>query len=167
LNRKTLPSRISERYFITHTPGHNDYLVSHEVVVNDSQIAGSLPLPDGLLLPRSASRTAFLEAFEENLEHPEPVQGTGSARQWRFRSVGKNGLCWSTIIPKPDAYNNTPYWILQVPSSIIKDHSDIYSQQSLCLYAALFRIDSPLSEARVPAGPRLMKLVPLAPPKSN
>ena len=163
LNRRKLNPTVSQKYFATHTPGHNDYLRSHEVVVDSEQIAGSLPLPPLSPPDRGGTRTTFEKAFEENLAHPEPPEADGSQRTWRFRSVGKSGVCWSIIRAIPGANNDTPYWILQVPPSVIKYHSDIYNQQSLCLYAALFRIDSPVRAARIPAGPRLMKLIPLAP----
>ena len=162
-NHKGLEPALSQRYFVTHTPGHNDYLISHTVVTSPD-IAGSIPLPTPSSSNSLLAPTLFRQAFEENLEHPMPPQGTGWNRTWRFRSVGRTGISWSTIIPnpKPEAVNKTPYWIIQVPPSIIKDHSDIFNEQSLCLYAALFRIDSPINKAHVRPGPRLMQLLPPA-----
>lgn len=59
LNRQGLNPPVSQKYFATHTPGHNDYLRSHEVVVDPKQIAGSLPLPSLSLRRRGAARTTF------------------------------------------------------------------------------------------------------------
>jgi hypothetical protein len=151
-------SPISQRYFVTHTPGHNDYLITHTVCPS-KDIAGSLPLPNEDASPPRSERSLFQEAFEDNLEKPIVPQDTGWNRKWSFRCVGKNGICLATIVPKEDAAHKTPYWIIQVPPSIIKDHSDIFNQQSLCLYAALFRISSPTREPATPPPARLMQLL--------
>jgi len=163
LNFRQLPEQVSQRYFLTHTPGHNDYLFSHTVSVDNNQIvpsiAAQLPVSSEPLPAR------FARIFDENISQPIPSEGKGKDRVWRFRSVGKQGVCWSTIRPvnyhsDKIVYNKTAYWIVEVPPEIIKDHGDIFNQQALCLYAALFRIDNPLkaTAVEIPQGPRLMQL---------
>jgi hypothetical protein len=163
LNFAHLPSPISQRYFVTHTPGHNDYLCSHVVCIDKTKI---LPSTAAQLPAKSEPLPAeFVRLFDENVSNPVAPQGRGKDRTWRFRCLGKEGIAWSTIkvanyhSDKP-VYNRTAYWIIEVPPEIIKDHSDIFNQQSLCLYGALFRIDNPnkVPAAELPRGPRLMQL---------
>jgi hypothetical protein len=187
LNTRRLSTLVSQRYFVTHTPGHNSYLLSHEVKVDPTMIVPSkaLQLPN----TQNGFDPAFARAFDNNLSKPLSVVGDGGERRWRFQSIGKNGICWSEIVPIRGADNVSPYWIVRVPPSLIRDHSDIFNQQSLCLYSALFRIDTPAKSsgpvsAMAPApgaspipeagramefekGPRLMRLPAELPTESH
>ena len=41
----------------------------------------------------------------------------------------------------------TPYWIIQVPKEIIRDHGDIFiNENALTMTARLFQISNPQSE---------------------
>ena len=37
-----------------------------------------------------------------------------------------NGITYE-ICEKPDRWNDTPYWAMQMPSSIVRDHSGIFN----------------------------------------
>ena len=154
-NKQKLSPPENQRSFVTRTPEHNPYLRSHNMTVDEpNEISPSKPLDK--LSP--AEYDNLQKIFDENLAHPKPMQGVGPSRTWHFSSIAKSGrTCQSTITPIPGAKNATPYWILNVPKSVIKDHGDIFNQQTLCLYAALFRIDSP---TKAPAGPRVLQLTP-------
>jgi hypothetical protein len=49
-----------------------------------------------------------------------------------------------TIKPRPRALNDTPYWIMQVPPSLIADHSAIFGRDSLRLMGALLSLSGAL-----------------------
>lgn len=157
-NKTALFPPENQRHFLTTTPEHNPYLLSHQMTIDDlDQFASAKPLDQ--LDP--AERANFQRVFDENLAAPKQAQGVGPSRAWHFLSVSKNGGdCNCAITPMANAKNTTPYWVLHVPNSVIKDHGDIFNQQTLCLYAAIFRIDSPKGESRIPPGPRLLQVSP-------
>lgn len=50
-----------------------------------------------------------------------------------------------TIRKKPNAFNQTPYWILRVPKSLIPNHSDIFGVDTIRLLQALVRVTGALA----------------------
>ncbi len=96
----------SQRSFYMLTPGHNTVLHSH--VVTD------VPLAEG-------AKPA--EGVQIELD-PE----TGR-RAISFDVVGHR----FTMRRKARAFNDTPYWIMNVPKSLISGHSDIFTPHSLRL----------------------------------
>jgi hypothetical protein len=136
-DRSALPEGTNQRKFITQTPGHNKLLRSHVISVDQAQIA---PSSRG-----AASGAAARTIFDQNLSAPLPSVNSSKSRTWRFRSISKSGgTCTSEIQPYPEALMQTGYWIVQAPKEIIYDHGDIFNEQALALYAAIFRIANPI-----------------------
>jgi hypothetical protein len=132
------PANVNQKYYITHTPGHNKFLQSHEVETDDNTAPATL-LTDKkgqLHLPAS-----FSAVFERNLTGPLDTTGKRVEQQWRFHLVPKNGgESTSRIYFKGSQF--TRYWVVHVPHAIINTHGDIFNDQALCLYATIFRINN-------------------------
>jgi hypothetical protein len=157
--------KVSESEFYTHTPGNNKYLVNYHVVP-----LGETSPPPGL---RTLENRAFEANFTEN--HPDykfytsehndghenrfcrngdynpdevrPPTGREIWRRWRFVYTGNDRV---------------PFWIVRVPKEIIWGHLGIWSDNSVAMLAALFRIHFPLTAGGmiVPPPPRLAPRAP-------
>ena len=109
----------NEREFYTSTPGHNEMLINH-ITVDKHETINS---PNGL------------HALEENLEHNHAGNGftldgaKGKLDVWQIKRVGDVDV---------------PYWDVQVDSSIIKDHGDLWNERAEAMMAAIFRIANPM-----------------------
>jgi hypothetical protein len=99
-----------QRAFYTHTPGHEPPLYSH-IVTAAPLPAGTQPLPNW--------------RYVKDPESDQPAISFDGPH-YRF-----------TIKRKPRALNDTPYWIMPVPHALIKDHSDIFNDNTLALYRTL------------------------------
>jgi hypothetical protein len=158
--------KVSESEFYTHTPGNNKYLVNYHIV------------PLGETAPPSGLRTNGNRAFEANLKenHPDytfdtsehndgheerfchdanynpneirPPSGKEMWQRWQFVYTGKN--------------DRVPCWIVRVPKEIIWGHGGLWSDNSVAMFAALFRIHFPLT-AEGKIAPPLPRLVPRTP----
>jgi hypothetical protein len=139
--------KVSENEFYTHTPGNNKYLVNYHVV----------PLGDAT--PPPGLRATENRAFEANIleNHPDysfytsehndghedqfcrgasydpnevrPATGKEIWRRWQFVYSGNARV---------------PFWIVRVPKDIIWGHGGLWSDNSVAMLAALFRIEFPL-----------------------
>jgi hypothetical protein len=139
--------KVSESKFYTQTPGNNQYLVNYHVV------------PLGEAAPPPGLRASENRAFEANVleNHPDysfytsehndghedsfcrgadynPIEirpGTGNEiwRRWQFVYTGNARV---------------PFWIVRVPKEIIWGHGGLWSDNSVAMLAALFRIELPL-----------------------
>jgi pimeloyl-ACP methyl ester carboxylesterase len=122
LFRRTRPvpvgdSLVDEKYLLTHSPGHNDFLKTHEV-----KPLGSIPSPGG-------------NPFEHNLSTREET---------RFATQGTNGK-WNVWDIRPvKQVARSPYWIVQVPKEIIAGHGDIFNPNALDMLASFFRLNNPI-----------------------
>jgi hypothetical protein len=142
---------VSQREYFTHTPGHNDRLISHETKVVDG-------------VPRKPSyeetdmcRDEMLNAFQRNLGEPL----TGPHGEIKFVTVAPDGAetKWEVDPRGPNRFQ-TPYWIVSVPKEIIRDHSDIFNENSLAMMARLFRVSNPMQQTGImtTVAPRTMHL---------
>ena len=101
-----------QREFYLYTAGHHKILHSHVVT------AESLPKQD-----RAGNELALQFGPDPNTQE-ETISFNG--RKHRFTMKKKRG-----------ALNDTPYWIMNVPRSLIPDHSDIFGVNTIRLMAAL------------------------------
>jgi hypothetical protein len=142
---------VSQRKFFTHTPGHNELLVSHEVSVIDGK--PRTPIYE----ENDTCRPELLDAFERNLN--KPLGGPNG--EIRFVTAAPDGeqTTWEIHPRLPDRLQ-TPYWIIRVPKEIIRDHSDIFNENSIALMGRLFRASNPSSQPGMMAAPapRTMRL---------
>lgn len=143
------PTRIPQWYYYRRTPGHNPLLVNNWVVTNASAAAAVDP---------------SLTAFQQNLDFRRTTEAEGryfhttrpdgGRNFWKFTTKPAD-TNWSTYHGRkpyflgPDA-PPSGYWIMQCPGEIISGHNDIWNQQAMDMYAALFREEEYLR--RRPAG---------------
>jgi pimeloyl-ACP methyl ester carboxylesterase len=145
------PERTAWRgEFATTTPGHNDDLVNLRVEDLQTPPAGEIP---------SVYRTAFnlnvgrnrddrvfytsepnagreLKLCQDSSYTPQP-DPTGTGAEWHKWKIVRN------------AHPMSPYWIFRVPKQIIDGHGGIWSDNSIALLGALYRMQVPLvAEAR-------------------
>jgi hypothetical protein len=150
----TSSHNVPQKDYFTHTPGHDDRLRSHYAEVK----TGPRLLPT--YRETAQCDNAMLAAFRRNLsEHLVGPRGEiqfvtlGPDEQetrWQLEHFGEQK-------DRPEL--RTPYWIIQVPKEIIRDHGDIFNENALAMMARLFRVSNPASEAGVmTTAPRTMRL---------
>ena len=125
---------VSQREYFTNTPGHNRLLISHQV-----EALSGTPV-DPVYEEKDSCAPEMLGAFRRNLLDP----ATGPNGQIRFTTGASSGneVEWQLRPTMPDGLL-TPYWIIEVPHQIIRDHSDIFNENSIALIARLFQISNP------------------------
>jgi hypothetical protein len=152
--------KVSESTFYTHTPGNNSYLVNYHVL----PLGEAAPPPDLRATENRAFEANFLEnhpdysfyTSEHNDGHEDsfcrgatynpdeirPGSGREIWRKWQFVYTGNARV---------------PCWIVRVPKEIIWGHGGLWSDNSVAMLAALFRIHFPLTaEGQIaPPPPRL------------
>lgn len=143
---------VSQREYFTQTPGHNRRLISHRAAVHEGE--ARKPTFDG----RTCNDEKMLTAFQRNLREPL----TGKNGQIQFVTISKDDETtrWEleNQIERKDL--RTPYWIVEVPKEIIRDHSDVFNENAIALMARLFRIANPEAQAgkMMTGAPRTMRL---------
>jgi hypothetical protein len=128
----------NEKTFFTHTPGHTEYLPSF-----DAYPTGKVPSDQFSsdyqyewifyrnLVPTDFGKIdPFFLAWGGDLaktSDPAPAQ------IWQLKPT-------QTVDPKQVPFNDTPYWLVRVPTSIIADHGDVWCPNSMNLLTALIRL---------------------------
>lgn len=141
---------VSQREYFTRTPGHNTRLISYQ----------AMPIKGLARNPTSKDAEVcdeeMLTAFRRNLR--EPLAGPKGEIQFLTLTNTGEETKWELKPTIPDRLQ-TPYWIIQVPKAIIRDHSDIFNENALAMMARLFRISNPQSEpGLMTTAPRMMRL---------
>jgi hypothetical protein len=113
----------SQRAFLLHTSGNMEVLFSHTVTRQ--------PLPPGTQVP---------EADVQLRVKKDPTTGKTS-----FSFTGLHDRYTVKSIPR--TLNQTPYWIMRVPKSLIPNHSDIFGPDTLRLLMALVRVTGAFAPA--------------------
>ncbi len=106
----------SQRPFLIHTSGNMEVLFSHTMTQQ--------PLPPGTQVPETDVQ---LQAEEDPATGETSFSFTGLHDRYTVRSI-------------PRSLNQTPYWIMRVPKSMIPNHSDIFGPDTLRLLMALVRV---------------------------
>lgn len=141
---------VSQKEYFKRTPGHNSRLISYEAKVAE----GTARTPT--YQDTDVCSEEMLGALRRNLHEPL----TGPNGEVRFLTLAPTGeeTQWE-LRPKIEDRLQTPYWIIQVPKEIIRDHSDIFNENALAMMARLFRISNPQSEpGLMNTAPRTMRL---------
>jgi pimeloyl-ACP methyl ester carboxylesterase len=144
-------NNISQREYFTQTPGHNPRLLSHRAWAQKG------PARSPTYQDTDVCSEEMLTAFRRNLGEPL----TGPRGEIRFLTLGADGqeTQWELKDQIPQGRLRTPYWIIQVPKEIIRDHSDIFNENALAMMARLFRVSNPASEpGLMTTAPRTMRL---------
>ena len=106
----------SQKEFYTHTAGHNPVLYSHVIATTGSIDAGSVDDSEMVLEVSVDPKTG------EN----------------RYTFPGQENLF--TIQRLPLGYNDTPYWIMNAPPELIRDHSEIFTYNTIQMIRALMQL---------------------------
>ena len=139
--------RVSEREFYQRTPGNNKHLVNYQVV------------SEGAAVPPPGLKESHNRAFEANVKYnrpdysfytseindgheekfcrddrynPDAVEASTAKevwRRWRFEFTGNARV---------------PCWIVRVPKEIMSGHGGLWSDNSVAMLGALFRIEFPI-----------------------
>lgn len=113
---------FGQRQFRTQTPGHNQMLLSHDIVAR----------PD--------LTSEVKDAFEENLVNPQSAARIfATQKQRETPSTTK----WWQIRGRGNEYNDTPYWVVSAPKGISSGHNDVWNEKVVDTIAAIFRIAQP------------------------
>jgi hypothetical protein len=153
--------KVSEREFYTHTPGNNPYLVNYRVIP-----LGAASPPPGLIATENRAFQAnilhnhpdysfytserndghedrFCHNRDYDPEEARPSTGRELWRRWQFVYTGNARV---------------PCWIVRVPKEIILGHGGLWSDNSVAMLAALFRIQFPITSAGSIAPPPLHRV---------
>ncbi|HEY3659858.1 MAG TPA: hypothetical protein VGK91_01370 [Candidatus Udaeobacter sp.] len=151
---------IQQSYYYRHTPGHNPLLVNRFIEHSKPAASAGTPVTNHL-------RNNLLHAGETLDFTTSPRGKHEPSRHWRINfppqtetfkkfSCYKTGgrtyrpVAWEESKSGVYLYKDTPYWIIRCPKEIIKDHNDIWSQQAMDAYAALYAIALTLREDKPP-----------------
>jgi len=131
--------KVPQYYYYRRTPGHNPLLVNHWITNAPSQAEAN----DG--------RTSFQQNLDPRRERDLKTRTFTTSET----KNGTNRLSWqiSTTPPDPSwseykGYKpiflgakavRSGYWIMRCPKQIIRNHNDVWNQQAMDTYAALFR----------------------------
>jgi hypothetical protein len=143
---------VSQREYFTNTPGHNRHLISFEAL----PVSGAPA--DPVYEEKDQCENVMLDAFVRNLEDP----GTGPNGRVRFTTGASSGkeVQWELTPTIPEDLM-TPYWIVEVPHEIMRNHSDIFNENAIALMARLFRVSNPKPAEGIisTSAPRVMRLL--------
>jgi hypothetical protein len=157
--------KVSEREFYTHTPGNNPYLINYHVV------------PLGEATPPPGLKAAENRAFEANMleNHPDFSFYTSEHNDGHENRYCQNGNydpnevhpatgreLWRKWQIVYTGNARVPVWVVRVPKEIIYEHGGLWSDNSVAMLAALYRIQFPLTATGVFTPPPLLR-APKAP----
>ena len=152
----------NEKTFFTHTPGHTEYLPSFDAYPTGQVPADqfSSDYQNEWIFYRNLIPTDFKPGDLRFLAWGGGFAKTGDpapAQIWELkptRPAGTNGV----------AFNDTPYWLVRVPTSIIADHGDVWCPNSMNLLTALIRL-SGIADSDTEL--RTITLLPAKPPAND
>src|ERR1700756_4931352 len=144
--------KVSEQEFYTRTPGNNPYLVNYHVV----PLGETTPPPDLIAQENRAFEANIRQNVQDqifytserndghesrfcrngnyNPDEVRPSTGKEVWRRWQFVYSGNARI---------------PCWIVRVPKDIIWGHGGLWSDNSVAMLGALFRMHFPLEGGRI------------------
>ena len=157
--------KVSEREFYTQTPGNNKYLVNYHVVPlgettpppglkanEDRAVEANIRVnhPDYSFYTsehNDGHESRFCQNGNYNPDEIRPATGREVWQRWQFVYTGNARV---------------PCWIVRVPKEIIWGHGGLWSDNSVAMLAALFRMHFPLTAEgnMAPPPPRLVPRTP-------
>ena len=149
----------NQKTFFTHTPGHTDYLPSFDAYPTDKLPSDqfSSDYENEWIFYRNLFPTDFAKTDLSFIAWGDPYAKTSApapAQIWQFKPT-------RAVDPSQIPFNDTPYWLVRVPASIIADHGDVWCPNSMNLLTSLIRL-SGIADATSKL--RTIKLSPEAPP---
>lgn len=142
---------ISERKFYLSTPGNNPYLINYAIAElerppafkdTDAFDKNLRENRDKRIFYTSASRNAESAAAAAAVGKRSPVSAPTRWRQWQIQNAGD-------VDPRYRGNAQVPFWIVRVPTDIIDNHGGIWSDNSMALMAAIFRLRFPRRPAQL------------------
>jgi hypothetical protein len=138
--------KIPQSYYYRRTPGHNPLLVNHWIVPAVEQPRTEEAKADARqsFMQRNMDLRRTAEVTNRTF-YTSPRKPGGQPSVWQITTAPPSeDEKWSTYKGhKPVALGpravRSGYWILRCPKEIIRGHDDIWSQQAMETYAALFR----------------------------
>src|ERR1700747_2348011 len=150
-------TKVSEQEFYTRTPGNNPLLVNYHVVPR-----GETTAPPDL---RAQENRAFEANIRQNVQdqtfytserndgHENQFCRNGSYNPDEVRpSTGKEVWRRWQFVYSGNA--RVPCWIVRVPKDIIWGHGGLWSDNSVAMLGALFRMHFPLEGGRIVLPPQ-------------
>jgi hypothetical protein len=146
--------KISEKEFESHTPGNDKYLVNFKVVP-----LGPASAPDGLKGNRNRAFEAnvrqnvrdrtFLTSEKNNGHEKNYCKGdVYTANQTAETASDENWQRWQVVY---SGNARVPCWVVRVPKEIIWGHGGLWSDNSMAMLAAVYRMHFPLGPNNQPA----------------
>ncbi len=130
---------VNQHEYLTTTPGHEKRLFTHRVRRLGTDPGAPTSVSNDIRQPGVC--TEKNPAFEENLMHPHGMKFATSRRD-----APEQLVWWQIESQLPPEERHRPYWIMQVPSEIIKGHTPIFTPEGRAMMAAIFRITNPKSQ---------------------
>lgn len=129
------PCDVNQSWFYRRTPGHQPLLVDHWLEECS---------------PPSNSPTSHAQVVEENLDYKttKPLEfwartssgAKGALRRWKFTLRPADAdEDWAHKFGPLDP-SKCSYWLIRCNKRIIRDHNDIWSDSTMEVYAALYRL---------------------------
>jgi len=157
------PVKIPQSYYYRRTPGHNPLLVNHWIVPAPDEPP---PAPAQSVMQQNIDTRRTNEIANRTF-HTSPRKPGGKTNTWQLITTPlPKDKAWSTYQGyKPLCVGpgevRSGYWIMRCPKEIISGHNDIWSQQAMETYLALFRESEYLRKQ--PSVRRRERMVPNAP----
>lgn len=140
--------KVSEKEFETHTPGNNKYLVNYQVVPRGE----ATPPPwlkgvENRAVEANAVRNLQGRIFYTSTKNdgheskicpgstydPDKIKEATGNEVWRKWEIVYTGNA------------RIPFWIVRVPKEIISGHGGLWSDNSIALFTALYRLHFPVN----------------------
>lgn len=143
----------SQNYTHRHTAGHNEGLFSHSVVESNETSGGTARAEYVRRYPGYPSVDDRVMAISSNQHYRSNVRSDGSIL---IRGINKDYLMRAG--DEKDTYNRTPFWITQMPASMVKSHGGIWTEEFAGFATAMLHLAlAPPTQRRAPrAGERAM-----------
>jgi hypothetical protein len=153
----------TQNYTHRHTAGHNRGLFSHTVVESSESSAGTAEAVYKKRYPTKAGTSDLVMAISSNQHYRRNIRRDGSIL---IRGVKKD-----YVMKAEDGlstYNQTPFWITQVPQSMVKGHGGIWTPEFAGFATSMLHLTLvPPQQRRSPAvGPAPMDLEAAEPVES-
>lgn len=150
---------IPQSYYYRHTPGHNPLLVNR--FIEPAAAAPAKAEGEGAKHLHANLRTDVVDPMTFITS---PRKG-GSIMTWSInfppttkefqdfsQYKGRRPVAWTAGKRGSYLRKESAYWIIRCPPEIIFDHNDIWSQQAMDTYAALYRISLMLRNENLARG---------------
>jgi hypothetical protein len=140
---------VPQSLYYKRTPGHNPLLVNRWVERAETIVSTAIAMSENLRFDISSNQAKYffttskkgggLDKWVIRLPESNLTQKNQAWSSWQ----GYKPICWDRGDGNATKdRGQSAYWIIRCPGEIIGGHNDIWNQQAMETYAALFRIES-------------------------